>query len=417
MSAAQKAAGLKALIASQKVSQALSASEKNKHRHRKHGENKSLKSLVSASQAGANAFSKSASKVEERRKHRKDKKSKANKMQFRAMMMLGGLVPKAEDDDNDGVDESTLVAMDLQGLCMQASSISDIAQRLSADDGYYNSVNFYQNDLGDAGARLVAHSLQNNKNLICINLGWNKIGDRGAKNLAKAMAVNQTVKWMDLRWNAIGNDGGLALAESVKTNSAIRRLTLEGNCLEDQAAIAFGDILRALPYKCISLNLNTNMITQVGLASLNDTSSNSQIDSRLQQAPEKGPGQFDGKAMDVLIDDPRKARQEDEFISMALADPTKAAKMVTKKNLNLYHNYDADSEKVKAMHALADLKRINVEEKQRLIDERREKREQEREAHQRVKDEKALEKRLAGMSHWEREEELKRIATEKADAA
>jgi hypothetical protein len=394
-------------MASQKASQAISGA---KHKH-KHGEGggKSMKSLALKAGAGGNAFSKSASTVHEHHRHRRDKKKKANKMQFKAMMMLGGLVPKSEDDDNDGVDESKLVAMNLQGLCMQASSISDIAQRLSADDGYYNSVNFYQNDLSDAGARLIAHSLQN-KNLTVINLGWNKIGDRGAKNLAKAMALSQTVKWMDLGYNAIGNEGALALAANIGNNGALRKLILEGNGIEDQGAIAFADAFRAKPYKCMRLDLKTNMISEVGLASLKDTSSNSTILMQLQQASGSHPGLFDGKAMDVLIDDPREARLEDEFISMALADPSKTAKIQTKKNLNLYHNYDANSENVQAMHALADLRRINGEEKERIVNERREKREQLKEKHQQDKDDKALQKKLAGMSHWERAEEEKRIA-------
>jgi Leucine Rich repeat len=66
--------------------------------------------------------------------------------------------------------------------------------------------NWWNNWIGDEGAKALAQALQSNNTVTTIHLSSNQIGDEGAKALAQALQNNNTVTAINLYRNEIGDE-------------------------------------------------------------------------------------------------------------------------------------------------------------------------------------------------------------------
>jgi len=165
--------------------------------------------------------------------------------------------------------------LNLQDLNLSAADVPDICLFLK-DHPNINNLNLKNNNIGDAGAILLARittlkalnlrannigadgakALADNSSLKWLNLRWNHIGDEGAI----ALSASASLEWLNLRWNHIGDGGGIALA----ANSSLRWLNLCENYLGINSAHAF-----ARNTALIALDLSNNNMKQAEMAIVN----------------------------------------------------------------------------------------------------------------------------------------------------
>jgi len=82
------------------------------------------------------------------------------------------------------------------------------------------------NNIGDAGAEMLAVVLERNTALKELKLESNGIGSEGAAKLATALETNSALTTLDLKDNNIGDDGVSKLATALETNAALATLKL-----------------------------------------------------------------------------------------------------------------------------------------------------------------------------------------------
>ena len=140
------------------------------------------------------------------------------------------------------------------------------------------------NKIGDSGAVALGKSLESNRTLTYLNLGYpdslqhgipepillsmrgqdpkrNRIGDLGATAFAQALRSNSVLARLSLQHNRISDQGAAALGLSFKSNCTLTHLCLRGNRIEN-AGVA--DLGHALQVNCgiVYLDLRGNDLSQ-----------------------------------------------------------------------------------------------------------------------------------------------------------
>ena len=82
----------------------------------------------------------------------------------------------------------------------------------------------------------MAEALKQNNKLEKVFLDGNNIGDEGAKSLAHALMANHTLQRIDLDLDAnnISNKGVKFLAEALKVNTTLEEIYLDDNKIGDR---------------------------------------------------------------------------------------------------------------------------------------------------------------------------------------
>lgn len=83
------------------------------------------------------------------------------------------------------------------------------------DEASLKSLSLRGNKITDAGCRLIASVLKNNRTLIHLNLFDNKIKKGGAESLADALKMNTILTCLSLGRNDIGDEGAFFLAKAL----------------------------------------------------------------------------------------------------------------------------------------------------------------------------------------------------------
>jgi Ran GTPase-activating protein (RanGAP) involved in mRNA processing and transport len=79
----------------------------------------------------------------------------------------------------------------------------------------------------------LAQALQINSTLTTLDLYDNEIGDEGAKHLAQTLQINRTLTTLHLYSNQIGAEGAEHLAEALQVNTTLTMLTIWWNEIDD----------------------------------------------------------------------------------------------------------------------------------------------------------------------------------------
>lgn len=90
-------------------------------------------------------------------------------------------------------------------------------------------LNLYNNNIGDTGARSIAHALTKNTTLIDLNLSNNCIGDIGAQQFGAALEINKTLTELNLNQNEISHVGVQALGKGISINDTLKKIKLNGD--------------------------------------------------------------------------------------------------------------------------------------------------------------------------------------------
>jgi Ran GTPase-activating protein (RanGAP) involved in mRNA processing and transport len=100
-------------------------------------------------------------------------------------------------------------------------------------------LNFDRNTVGDEGATLFAHVLeQKNKSLRHLSLSGNKIGVTGAESLASLLIRQGNLVSLNLSNNRICDDGAKAFGAALSNNKSLRSLNLRSNSIKDSGLVA-----------------------------------------------------------------------------------------------------------------------------------------------------------------------------------
>ena len=116
--------------------------------------------------------------------------------------------------------------------------------RRNEGDSLGTNVWFGQENLRDAGTRLLSEALIHNKTIKTISLWNNGVGSEGAKALAEALKHNGTLEKIFLARNMIGIEGAKRLSEALPLNYALQSLDIRGNCIGKEGAIALSEALK-----------------------------------------------------------------------------------------------------------------------------------------------------------------------------
>eukprot|EP01006_Ploeotia_vitrea_P011667 TRINITY_DN31023_c0_g1_i1.p1 TRINITY_DN31023_c0_g1~~TRINITY_DN31023_c0_g1_i1.p1 ORF type:complete len:452 (+),score=26.55 TRINITY_DN31023_c0_g1_i1:54-1409(+) len=142
----------------------------------------------------------------------------------------------------------------------------------------HQHVNWWQDDIGKAGALAIGEMLDANPKLMSLNLSWNSLGDAGTEAIAKAMqtnvgtqlpfcqvltinlcqnivgdkaaqafggllALDAPLQTLNLSHNVITAEGAITIAEGLKTNGHLTSLNLAHNKIGDPAAPPFAEVV------------------------------------------------------------------------------------------------------------------------------------------------------------------------------
>jgi len=69
-----------------------------------------------------------------------------------------------------------------------------------------HSRNYYGNQIGDEGAKVIGESLKLNSTLTKLNLKSNEIGYEGAKVIFESLSLNSTLTQLDLYYEQFGDE-------------------------------------------------------------------------------------------------------------------------------------------------------------------------------------------------------------------
>eukprot|EP01052_Picozoa_sp_SAG31_P036921 SAG31_NODE_4679_length_3035_cov_1.736824_1_plen_420_part_00 len=163
------------------------------------------------------------------------------------------------------------------------SGITDAGAQMIADTLQHNHsvtlLDFAHNQIACAGAKALAHALRINTVITTVDLRDNKICAEGASSIAAALRKNQTLQSLSLRSNAIGPLGGSALATALglpshsnsicgtseiheSANHHLKCLDVSDNQILDQGGQDLGSMLQC---NCSleSLHLGSNLLTDI----------------------------------------------------------------------------------------------------------------------------------------------------------
>ncbi|KAJ1624729.1 hypothetical protein T492DRAFT_911531 [Pavlovales sp. CCMP2436] len=150
--------------------------------------------------------------------------------------------------DNLGAAGAVLLALD---LCVNATVIEpNLCETAIGDDGAQHIVealkvnatvselDLRSNKIGAVGAQHISEALKVNATVSQLDLCCNDIGAVGAQHIAEALKFNATVTQLDLRQNDIGDEGAEHLADALAANATITELTMLDNCFTEKGVRA-----------------------------------------------------------------------------------------------------------------------------------------------------------------------------------
>ena len=123
------------------------------------------------------------------------------------------------------------------------------------------SLQLFDNELGDAGAKALKDALGKCKRLCSLGAGGNRIGDQGAEQLALLVRertgsagksnVNHCLKELDMQDNRITDVGFLTLAEAAHSAGSLEELNLSYNSIifKDMSNLVLPRSLRSICFK------------------------------------------------------------------------------------------------------------------------------------------------------------------------
>ncbi|KAK3254364.1 hypothetical protein CYMTET_36420 [Cymbomonas tetramitiformis] len=208
--------------------------------------------------------------------------------------------------------------------------------RLLVSNGSLNTLNLYDNRIGDEGAKALAVALTPNEegvfntSMNTLDLYDNKIGDEGANALAVALTpnaegvFNTSLNTLSLSNNKIGDEGAKALAVALTPNAmglfntSLNALNVWGNAVHLEGALALAHAVkqRGAPVKlCGSLVdveelhlRNKGLESEDALLLANDLVFNGSLntlnlqDNQLCGMARDGNGMYDARGVKALAD-------------------------------------------------------------------------------------------------------------------
>lgn len=148
-------------------------------------------------------------------------------------------------------------------------TVSLISAALKLNNPTFTSLHLKYNQIGDAGALVLAEALETNTTLTSLALGWNEIAEIGSTALAEALKTNAALTSLELQGNQIGEIGATAIAEALKTNSTLTLLDMEKTNISNAWALAMADTLKTNT-TLTSLNIHENNIGDAGTTAVAD---------------------------------------------------------------------------------------------------------------------------------------------------
>ena len=111
--------------------------------------------------------------------------------------------------------------------------------------GTLTALNLRENSLGNAGARWLAHAIRKSKVLRELDAGSNGIGDAGATEIGNALQLSEgessaPLQILVLDGNLIGDEGARQLARSLNDNKQLQVLSLRLNRISEVGEGIFG---------------------------------------------------------------------------------------------------------------------------------------------------------------------------------
>ncbi|KAA8494396.1 Ribonuclease inhibitor [Porphyridium purpureum] len=163
----------------------------------------------------------------------------------------------------------------LGGQRLGDSAMEHVARALQSSACRLQALNLDGNEIGDAGARILASGLEKNSTLEELIICDNLIGDVGMAYLATALARNAQcqVRVISLIRNALGAGSGEALRKLLASNRSVTTLylmhqTIKGTGLQDAGARAFAQGMQEnerIGGAFWFANVQGNAISQAGL--------------------------------------------------------------------------------------------------------------------------------------------------------
>jgi Ran GTPase-activating protein (RanGAP) involved in mRNA processing and transport len=212
---------------------------------------------------------------------------------------------KEEVGKDDGINHWEDVQAVVALSCHVAQIIKEVEERMDSTKGAA-SLDLSNTYLGDAGAKVIAETIEEDYTVASLKFGLNGFKSRGLRVLANAIAANHNITalgfsksrsvglqgfWalasalenhpslthLDLSYNTMGNEGAKAFGwitfnadrhskEAITTN--LTSLDLAGNCIGDSAVSVLADVLLGESPPINTLKLGYNEIGHAGATAL-----------------------------------------------------------------------------------------------------------------------------------------------------
>ena len=138
-------------------------------------------------------------------------------------------------------------------------------------DSKIQHINLSKNVILKEGAKLLAPSLEYNKNLISLDLSHTKIGVSGMVQISLALLKNNTLRHLNLYRNIIDVDGARSLGRLLKVNTSLEFLDVGHNRIRQTGLRAIVDgIVENPSSKLTQLGIRSNFINDDGFSYLFD---------------------------------------------------------------------------------------------------------------------------------------------------
>ena len=131
------------------------------------------------------------------------------------------------------------------------------------------AIDLSKNVITKEGAKLIAPSLVNNKQLITLDLSHTKLGVSGMVHLAESLLKNDTLRHINLYRNIIDVDGARSLGNLLKVNTSLEFIDVGHNRIRKTGLRAICDGILANPNSKVSqLGIRSNFINDDGFTYL-----------------------------------------------------------------------------------------------------------------------------------------------------
>lgn len=107
-----------------------------------------------------------------------------------------------------------------------------------------SSLNISMNELGTAGSKAIAESLEFLDNLISLDISSNQINNEGAKVIADALKNHKNFKMLHAKCNSINDEGAEAIADVVENHENLETLDVSSNQISNKGAKIIADALK-----------------------------------------------------------------------------------------------------------------------------------------------------------------------------